>query len=280
MLGAIISAASSLFGAGKQQKTLEENARRQEELQREFAQKGIQWKAADAEAAGISKLYALGANTHSYSPVSVGSGGNGIAEAGQSIGRAIDATASPTGRVGHLQQELAQTQLEGAKLDNEIKRANFLSTMAQRNQPGNPPAYMNPNDTTHLLPGQGNSEAIALTPKLELERKLQLSRANQPHASAGVNPEVDYYRTSQGYAPMIPQQLGEALESQPLGAAQWMMRNQIMPAWSDVRKSLPYMAPEGRHWVFNPVLGEYTLQRVPMGWRDLIDGLKGRRSYR
>lgn len=274
MLGAIIGAAASLFGADKARKQQEENARRQEELQREFAQKGIQWKAADAEAAGISKLYALGANTTSYSPVSVG-GGNGIAEAGQSIGRAIDATASPTGRVGHLQQTLAETQIEGAKLDNELKRANLLSTMAQRNQPGNPPPYVNPTDTTHVMPGQGNSEAIALTPKLELKREIVPRDATNPSASLGVNPEVDMYRSRAGYVPAVPQTLGEALESQPLGAAQWMIRNQILPTFSDERRAFPTVQnPDGTYWVFNPFLGEYTKQRRQMNWRSLMEGLR------
>lgn len=278
MLGAIIGAAASLFGANKAQKQAEENARRQEELQREFAQKGIQWKAADAQAAGISKLYALGANTHSYSPVNVGGSTGGIPEAGQSIGRAIDATASPTGRVGHFQQELLTTQIEGAKLDNDLKRANLLSTMAQRNQPGNPPAYMNPNDTTHLMPGQGNSEALALTPKLELERKITPARSETPHLSMGVNPEVDMFRTARGHAPMIPQQLGEALESQPLGAAQWMMRNNIMPTFSDDYRAFPRVQnADGTYWVFNPFLGQYTKERRQMDWRSLMEGLRTRR---
>lgn len=45
-------------------------------LQREFAQHGIQWKVADAQAAGVHPLYALGGGTPSFSPgASVSEGG-------------------------------------------------------------------------------------------------------------------------------------------------------------------------------------------------------------
>ena len=53
------------------------NNRRQDQqsdLQREFAQNGIRWKVADAEAAGIHPLAALGAQTTPYQPVSIGGG--------------------------------------------------------------------------------------------------------------------------------------------------------------------------------------------------------------
>lgn len=276
MLGPIISAAASLFGAKSAAEQARESQQEQMAMQEKFAQQGIQWKAADAQKAGISKLYALGANTTSYSPVSVG-GGNGIAEAGQSIGRAIDATASPTGRVGHFQQELIQTQIEGAKLDNDIKRQSLLSTMALRNQPGNPPAYMNPNDTTHVMPGQGNSEAVALTPKLELKREIVPSDPNNPSRSIGVNPEVDMYRSaSDGRVPMVPQVVGEALESQPLGAVQWMFRNQVLPHYLDSYRQYPRQNPDGSYNSFNPYTGEYHRTRQDYSWRGLMNRYRSR----
>jgi len=60
MLGALLGAAGSLAGgllSAKSQKeankVAEQNALRQEALQKEFAQSGIQWKVKDAEAAGV-----------------------------------------------------------------------------------------------------------------------------------------------------------------------------------------------------------------------------------
>lgn len=251
MLGALIGAGASLAGG-----LLNRNSQKdQANLQKKFAQQGIQWRAADAEKAGISKLYALGANTTSYSPVSVGGGlGDALSTAGQNIGRAVDATAGPAGRAGQLATEIATTQLEGLKIDNDIKRANLLSSMAQRGQPGTGPAILT-GDTTPMVPGQGNA---ALDYKLE--RKLQPSMPGQPHRVHGVAPEVELYRTTRGYSPEVPAQLGESQESQPLAAFQWFMRNKILPAFNTERATHPYPAPEGQVWRFDPVFGEYTLR--------------------
>jgi len=273
MLGSLIGAGASLLGIGAARDAQKEQARQAElnrEMQVQFAQKGIQWRAADAEAAGISKLYALGANTASYSPVSVGGSQvpSAISAAGQNIGRAVDATQSQLGRAGHLATEIAATQLDGLKIDNEIKRADLLSKTALRAQPGTPPAYPIHNDeTVPIVDGQGNA-------KLRLQRNLTPA-GNEPNRSFGVNPEVDMWRTKHGYAPEVPQELGEAHESQPLAAAQWFMRNKIMPSLSEAWKTYPYEPPEGSYWKFNPLFGEYQL--VPKGGR--FDWIPGMTAY-
>lgn len=62
--------------------------RLQYEYQREFAQKGIQWRVEDAKAAGIHPLYALGASTAGYQPVN-SFGSSSFAEAGARAAQAI-----------------------------------------------------------------------------------------------------------------------------------------------------------------------------------------------
>jgi len=259
MLGALIGAGASLLGVGaakKAQKQQYELAQQNIQLQKDFAQKGIQWRAEDAKAAGISKLYALGANTTSYSPVSVGGSQvpSALSSAGQNIGRAVDATQSQLGRAGHLATEIAATQLEGLKIDNDIKRTELLSKANVRTQPGTPPAYPITNDeTVPVMDGQGDA-------KIRLQRNLTPA-GNEPNRSFGTNPEVDMWRTKFGYAPEVPQELGEAHESQPLAAAQWFLRNKIMPSLSEGWKTYPYEPPEGYYWKFNPMFGEYTLTK-------------------
>jgi len=132
MLPAIIGAGASLLGGLLSNKANEkanaqaqENALRQEALQKEFAQSGIQWKVGDAKAAGIHPLYALGANTVSYSPSTVGATPNNfdfLGDVGQNVGRAIQATQSNPARIQALQLTAAQLQNEGLKLDNDLKR--------------------------------------------------------------------------------------------------------------------------------------------------------------
>jgi len=279
MLGALIGAGASLLGIGAAKDAQKQQARIAEQNRQDqimFAQKGIQWRAEDAKAAGISKLYALGANTASYSPVSVGGSQvpSAISAAGQNIGRAVDATAGHLGRAGHFATDIAQTQLEGLKIDNEIKRADLLSKLNLRNQPGTPPAYPLVNDETiPIMDGQGNA-------KIRLQRNLTPA-GNEPNRSFGVNPEVDMWRTKHGYAPEVPQELGEAHESQPLAAFQWFARNKIMPGFDEAWKTYPYEPPEGMYWKFNPIFGQYTLEKrggrfdwipgmsaYPKEWRD------------
>lgn len=259
MLGPLIAAGSSIIGGLLGQSSAEKNAKRQEALQREFAQNSIQWKAADAEKAGISKVFAMGAPTTSYAPVSVGASplGSSVADAGQHIGRAMEAQAGPAARVAGVAAEIQQAQLDGLKIDNDIKRADLLSKMATRNQPGQPPPILD--SETTAIPGQGNSG-------IKLEKQISPS-GSLPQKSFGVSPEVDMWRTSRGYAPEVPQALGEAQESQPLSAAQWFIRNKIMPQWDYTRRTPPYPSPPGTYWGYNLFTGEYDLRELRRGVR-------------
>lgn len=89
IFGAIGKVVGSLIDANSAKKA----GKRNEELQRDFAQHGIRWKVEDARAAGIHPLFALGASTSMPSPTYVGSNvGSALADAGADIGRSINAT--------------------------------------------------------------------------------------------------------------------------------------------------------------------------------------------
>lgn len=129
-----------IFGssaADKAQKQAELNR----QMQLQFAQNAIQWKVKDAEAAGVHPLYALGAQTSSYSPVQVGSTDNTVGEAfaagGQNLSRAFAAAATADERA--LQLKGAQLDIEGKGLANDIARAE-LASKVQRLAAGVGPA--------------------------------------------------------------------------------------------------------------------------------------------
>lgn len=139
MLPALAAAAGSVIGGILQNKANKKAAQQQYQQQKEFAQSGIQWRVQDAEKAGIHPLYALGAQTQSYAPQSVGGQDfSFLADAGQNIGRAIDATRSNPAKANALALTASQVQLEGLQLDNEIKRAQLASAVALTNQSSNP----------------------------------------------------------------------------------------------------------------------------------------------
>lgn len=106
--------------------------------QREFAQQGIRWKVADAQAAGLHPLAALGAQTSSFSNV-VGADipvpRTDFGGMGQDLGRAIDAGSSQAERSDRMGQAIARTaqvfSLEKMNLENEVLKNQVALTRAQ-----------------------------------------------------------------------------------------------------------------------------------------------------
>lgn len=238
MLGSIISAvgnvAGGLFNASKQEK---------------FAKNALTWKAEDAERAGISKYFAMGAPTSSFAPVSFGDVG--------SVGRSIDArlgqggpASTTTGKVSGIAQSIQAAQLDGLKLDNDIKRAELASKLKLATQPG---------------AGGVLDRDVSVGPEgATLKKELAPSSPGTPQRSFGVSPEVDVYRTHSGFAPVPPQHLAEVHENNALMRWQWMLRNQVLPFYSDEYATQPGKAPAGHAWRFDPLRGEYRLvKRTP-----------------
>lgn len=128
--GSLISAGANLLGGLFSNKSNRSSMKEQIKYQREFAQHGIRWRVADAQAAGLHPLYALGANTPSYSPVySSDAMGPALAAAGQDIGRAVAA--------GMTKEERAVAALSMRKLEAELAESDarrvVLRTEALRN---------------------------------------------------------------------------------------------------------------------------------------------------
>lgn len=146
------------------------NIAKQIAYQKEFAQNGIRWRVADAKAAGIHPLAALGAQTTGFTPVSIGD--NGIANAfsamGQGIDRAITAKQTEAERVAEqkyvdatrtvdLQMKAKQIEL----LDAEIaqNKANTAIALRRAQTPPAMPMVETPSlRKTHpsLALGQGD----------------------------------------------------------------------------------------------------------------------------
>lgn len=124
-LGNLVSAGVNYFQGDKNRESQERIAAQNIALQREFAQNGIQWKVADAQAAGLHPLAALGAQTSSFSPVSVGS--TDFGSMGQDVGRAIKAAMSDADRDEATKAEATKLALEKGGLENEILRTELAS---------------------------------------------------------------------------------------------------------------------------------------------------------
>lgn len=137
------SALGNLFSAREAKKSWRRTLRLQERTsnqeyarQKEFAQMGIQWKVADAKAAGLHPLYALGAMPSNYSPSMMQSPsepssgiGESLHDAGQSISRAMMATRS------NEQKQAEQMALEAhaANMAESDMRRQVLESERDRN---------------------------------------------------------------------------------------------------------------------------------------------------
>lgn len=130
-----IGAVSSLIGGRKSRNAAEDAAAANIRFQKEFAQHGIRWRVEDAQAAGLHPLYALGAQTPTFSPVysDTAAEGAAIAEAGQHIGRAVAAQSTAVERrAANANLRILENQAAESDLRLEALRSQRLL----ENQPG------------------------------------------------------------------------------------------------------------------------------------------------
>lgn len=150
-LGGLIGGVSNLVGGLFGQKNQANIAAQNIAEQTAFAQHGVTWRAEDATNAekqtGINRLALLGVPTSSFSNV-VGSNdlGQGIANAGQDIGRAITAGNPQVQRERELNLQLLQAKIDNVNSDT-IRQTAEASALARKfASPGTARTPMPPED--------------------------------------------------------------------------------------------------------------------------------------
>lgn len=124
-LGGLFSGIGSIVGGSIQAQAQERINQQNIAMQKEFAQNGIQWKAKDAEKAGVHKLAALGAQTYQATPSSVAPDiGGAVANASKHFGQAIDDFIED-------KSEERSLQLERMKLENDKLKKDLSSNTGQ-----------------------------------------------------------------------------------------------------------------------------------------------------
>lgn len=210
---AIIGAAGSLLGGltgqAAQDRQAEANvhmAAKNMAMQREFAQHGIRWKVEDAKKAGLHPLAALGSQTQSFSPVSIGDTGRnaGIdwSRMGQDISRAM------------LAQKTEQEREESAaRVNKDQAIANYYNTEAERRrQPDTPPM---PTTGGNVFNQQGQNN-VKIRPD-------QVVAAKQMGLEAGTKPMQSHYVDKDGFVwNLLSQGASEPMESDPSSRARYV----------------------------------------------------------
>lgn len=233
--------------------------------QERFAKEGIQWKVADAKAAGISPEYALGASTHSFQPTFTGDRrGDLIAEAGQNVARSVLASGTKADR--ELDARIKAETLRGMKIDNDT-RATQLSRV---NAPGNPPF---PHPRGNVIEGQGNSPVK----DIPLERTGQ-DRKDR-HSEGGSIPSVGWAETPDGGLMPVPStDIKNRIEDQIVPESVWALNHQILPNFQAGPRPPKSALPKGYgSWVFSPMKQAWYPVPLLKGKAQIYDS--GKKKY-
>lgn len=282
-IGGIAGGVAGLISGGQSSASAARLNQLNYEHQKEFAQNGIRWKVADAKAAGLHPLAALGASTAQYTPATaIGDSPDWsfLADAGQSIGRAVDAKRTQQERVEQQQKQDAAFALkaENQKAENDLIRAQTASIQqdmvlrqakaseqAVRTQQ-QVPAMPSLGRDGSVIAGQGDATSPA-----GIEAKPAEIVVNDPQtrtAEAGSHPDKRWLRTSTGgYQPVRSEAAQNALEDDIVGSFRYDMRNGLANMANSQDNAPPRaVLPDGGRgnyfWFWDGVLGEWYPVKV------------------
>lgn len=249
-IGGAIGGALGLIGSSQSQANAAKLNQLNYEHQKEFAQNGIRWRVADAEAAGLHPLAALGAQGASYSPSAVIGDSpdfSFLKDMGQGIDRAMDAKATQRERAEkeeksnalfneelkgkQLQNQETETRIQQMKWDMAMDAARNAERSARTQQQVPPMPSLAPDGS--LMPGQSN----ATSPGDIIDAKppeVTLNAPGRPNVEAAAINELAFSRTGDGgYVPVMSTDAKNRLEEDIVGTYGWNMRNRA-GAWFDL----------------------------------------------
>lgn len=245
-VGNIISGAGALLGW--------DSAQKDRKAQREMAQNSIQWRVADAKAAGVHPLYALGAPTMNFQSVGDGGAGATLAQMGQDVSRAKMAAMDRREReaaatraaidAAHERQQndvLFGQQVRRNELDMQYVQSQIARLNSAQIGPPNPGGISNPNPRVQPRP---SSPVIGASgnPAREPGDITDYRYFRMPNGHIGIAPSEDWSGT-----------IDDVTNPQTLG---WTWRNNIVPFFDRGYFPLPnprqYPLPPGAdRWYWN-----------------------------
>lgn len=279
-IGGAISGALGLIGSSQSQANAAKLNQLNYEHQKEFAQNGIRWRVADAKAAGLHPLAALGAQGASYSPSAVIGDSpdfSFLKDMGQGIDRAMDAKATRQERVEReeksnalfneelrgkqLQNQETETRIQQMKWDMAMDAARNAERSVRTQQQVPPMPSLAPDGS--LMPGQSNATSPGGIESKPAE--IVINEPGRPGQERGSVTELGFTRTNDGgYVPVMSNDAKNRLDDDIIGSTLWHLRNSV-PAMFDFDHTKPPASwlPEGHEWRYNTSKGAYYA--VPRG---------------
>lgn len=272
-IGNLFSAGASLLGGILGDKSANDRADQNVELQREFAQNGIRWKVEDAKAAGLHPLAALGAGGASFTPSAVvGDQTPGVAaDVARSFIDGQNTKRAETATMTAHEREMQALALQRAGLQNRLLEAQINSEWAS--VMGQPPTPAMP-ASAGAIPApiaRGASPVSNRSGRVDLQASPAIaSTPSNAGVEAGQNPFFKAHPLSPHSNILLPSQsAAEGLEQLPPGAA---IGAYAAAAWDRFRHGpntppASNLAPPGYHWIWKPFRQAYTLEKIPSAAR-------------
>jgi hypothetical protein len=288
-----MAAASAAASAAAQKRASDKAANIQSDianmnvdLQKEFAQTGVRWKVADAKAAGIHPLAALGAQTQGFNPVSVLSDptspyADSLGKMGQNISESWMRTADPNER------QIATMKIEEQRLRNEQIGLQNQGLRKELNTLNTTPAFPSPDTNPWNLPGQGDTSYGGTNNEPGYRIKPDdLPFQQKKGVSSGLRPGTDQY----GYPTQDPfianypnEKLAESLES---GSYVDRWKHEAVVAQQAWRNFNNYMHPGGGNAQSAAEWRQWLREQQPasepgriMLWDGMLQGWRDVESY-
>lgn len=261
-IGGAIGGALGLIGSSQSQANAAKLNQLNYEHQKEFAQNGIRWRVADAKAAGLHPLAALGAQGASYSPSAVIGDSpdfSFLKDMGQGIDRAMDAKATQRERAEkeeksnalfneelkgkQLQNQETETRIQQMKWDMAMDAARNAERSARTQQQVPPMPSLAPDGS--LMPGQSNATSPGGIESKPAE--IVVNEPGRPGQERGSITELGFSRTNDGgYVPVMSNDAKQRYEEDIVGEIGWNIRNRL-PTIFDRQDIAP-----PRSWLSNP----------------------------
>lgn len=165
-----------------------------------------------------------------------------LSDAGQSIGRAVEAGMTRKERAAmQAQREQAnqldlqqkQAQLDNMNLQNQALKLDMVRQLAGDAERSYIHQQLGPSfpGSPTLISGQGDS-ARDTYPTGRTEAKVSevvTTNRNDPSTQAGTPPDSRIYSTPTGRAVLLNEDAGDSVEASPFAGYQWFVRNHLRP---------------------------------------------------
>lgn len=228
LIGGLIGADAANSARNEANRIQQNQFHEQFQWQKQLAMMGITMKVADAKAAGIHPLYALGATPAMSAPITAGAisdmhGGDTLARsfsgAGQNIRRAVEAATSKASRdISILTTERAHIENENLRKDGQIKDLT-IDQLRRRGQVG--PGVPIPGGGVSSM-GQGNVPGVG--PYESKPPEIPTHQPGDPSLVSGPTlPYVQFARSGEGLTPMYPKHLPLEDEAGAPLSSRWLL---------------------------------------------------------